>query len=178
MKKIKKTLSYLLAAAMIFGLLPAFSMNVKAASIPVLTFSDSGITETVPGTGYSIKDNALTFSAAGTYKVTGTCSEGSIDVKKSVSGVTIILSNLNLTSSTTAPIVIKKESSATIHIDGTNTLKNTENPANENSTDPDVADAYEGAAIKVKSTSSLVFCGDGTLNIYGSSKNGIKGGTD
>ncbi len=61
-------------------------------------------------------------------------------------------------------------------IEGTVTLTDSENPDNENSEDEEIADAFEGAAIKVKSGSSLEITGNGTLNVDGSAcKNGIKG---
>ena len=97
--------------------------------------------------------------------------------KKRTTGVDLILDNLTLTSSATAPITIKKDgASATIQLVGTSTITDSENPDNETSTDTTVADAFEGAAIKVKSSSSLIIEGSGTLNVDGSScKNGIKG---
>lgn len=51
-----------------------------------------------------------------------------------------------------------------------------EDPANEDSSDETIADAFEGAGIKVKSGSFLTLTGTGTLTVDGSScKNGIKG---
>ncbi len=144
-------------------------------SVPILLFGDSSITETVSGEGYSIDGTVLTISADGTYKITGNCASGNIEVKKSLSNVTLILDDLTLTSMTGAPIVVKKSSTVTIHIENTVTLTDGENPEDENSTDTEIADAYEGAAIKVKSGSYVTFCGEGTLNINGNAKNGIKG---
>ena len=140
------------------------------------TFYDSGITTSSTGDNYSIDGTVLTITAAGTYEITGSCSEGQIVVKKGVTNVTLILNGLSLSCSTSAPIVIKKESSVTIDIEGTNTLTDSENPDNEDSADADIADAFEGAAIKVKSNSSLTLTGSGTLNVNASAcKNGIKG---
>ena len=53
-----------------------------------------------------------------------------------------------------------------------------ENPDDENSTDADVADAYDGAALKAKANSSVYVTGDGTLTINGNAKNGVKAGDD
>ncbi len=172
----KKALSILVAVLLVFSFLCA-SVITEAASTPTLIFIENGITEIVSGEGYTIDGTALTVTSAGTYKITGSCSEGSIKVASSVSNVTLMLDGLTLSSSTTAPIVIKKSCSATIHLDGSSTLTDAENPDDETSSDEAVAAAFEGAAIKVKSASSLTFCGDGTLNIEASSvKNGIKGG--
>lgn len=151
-------------------------MIVSLAADNTFTFSDGGITASATGDGYTIEGTVLTINAAGTYEITGSCNKGQVVVKKGVTNVTLILNNLSLRCSSSAPIVIKKESSVTIDIEGTNTLTDAEDPANESSTDTDVADAFEGAAIKVKSNSSLILTGGGTLSVDGSScKNGIKG---
>ena len=142
-----------------------------------LTFSNSGITETQAGSGYTIDGTTLTVTTAGTYRIGGSCSEGAIIVSKGLSNVTLILDNLTLASSTTAPIVVKKSATVNIHLEGTSTLTDNEDPANETSTDTTVAEAFEGAAIKVKSGSSATFCGDGNLNVVANAKNGIKGGS-
>ena len=142
-----------------------------------LTFSDSSITETSAGSGYTVDGTTLTITAEGTYRIGGSCSEGAIVVSKDLSDVTLILDDLTLASSTTAPIVIKKSSAVNIHLEGTSTLTDNEDPTNESSSDATVADAFEGAAIKVKSGSTVTFCGDGDLNIVANAKNGVKGGS-
>ena len=143
-----------------------------------LTFSNSGITETSAGSGYTISGTTLTISSPGTYRIDGTCSEGSIEVKKEVAGVTLEFDGLNLTSSSTAPIVAKKSSQVAIRLmDGTtSTFTNAEDPANETSSDATIADAFEGACIKAKAGSSVTFCGGGDLTCVANAKNGIKGG--
>ena len=140
----------------------------------VLTFSESGITETQAGIGYSITATTLTITADGTYRICGSCSDGSIVVSKGLTGVTLLLDDLSLASSATAPIVIKKSAAVSIHLEGSSTLTDNEDPANETSIDETVAGAYEGAAIKVKSGSTVTFCGEGNLSIVANSKNGIK----
>ena len=62
-------------------------------------------------------------------------------------------------------------------MEGTSTLADNEDPANETSTDTTVAEAFEGAAVKVKSGSTVTFCGSGNLNVSANAKNGIKGGS-
>ena len=163
--------------------------NVMAASVDTassggtvaqsaeLTFTNSSVTETSAGSGYSIDGTTLTITAAGTYRIGGSCSEGAIIVSKGLSGVTLILDDLTLASLTTAPIIVKKTATVNIHLEGTSTLTDNEDPANETSSDTTVAEAFEGAAIKVKSGSSVTFCGDGNLNVVANAKNGIKGGS-
>ena len=180
----KRILSLILATMLVLTLtLPTMAASVDTADTAAvaeqsaeLTFSNSGITETQAGSGYNIDGTTLTITTAGTYRIGGSCTEGAIIVSKGLSNVTLILDDLTLASSTTAPIVVKKSATVNIHLEGTSTLTDNEDPANETSTDTTVADAFEGAAIKVKSGSCVTFCGDGDLNIVANAKNGIKGG--
>jgi hypothetical protein len=176
----KKLLSLLLAVTLALTLAIGTMASSSAATADesaALTFSDGSIAETSPGSSYTIDGTTLTITAAGTYRIGGSCSEGSIVVSKGLSDVTLILDDLTLASSTTAPIVIKKNAAVSIHLEGTSTLTDNEDPANETSSDETVAEAFEGAAIKVKSGSSVTFCGSGNLNIAANAKNGIKGGS-
>lgn len=138
-----------------------------------LTFSDGGIFETKAGSGYSVDGTVLTIASAGTYRINGKCSEGTVIVGKGLGDVTLILDNLELSSAMTAPIVIKKTSNVLIILEGNNTLTD-----NEDATTEETNENFEGACIKVKSGSSLTFYGDGTLNAVGNAKNGIKGGAE
>lgn len=143
------------------------------------TFSSSGINAAgVSSDCFKIEGSDLTITAAGTYVITGSSSDGSITVKKGVTGVTLILQDLDLTSSTSAPLSINKESEAAVIVSGTVTLTDAEDPADESSTDTAVAEAYDGAAVKVKSGASLTIAGSGTLNLNGDAKNGVKGAAD
>ncbi len=177
MRRGKKTLAGLLVSAMLLTLL--MPMQVNAASYTAdatLTFSDSGIAASGLEEGYEIDGTDLKITAAGTYVVTGSCSEGSITVKKGTTGVTLVLNNLTLASSATAPLSCNKTTEVNLILEGTSTLTDNEDPANEDSADETVADAFEGAALKVKSGSSLTISGTGTLTADGSScKNAIKG---
>ncbi|HCJ40540.1 MAG TPA: hypothetical protein DHV89_02805, partial [Ruminococcus sp.] len=83
------------------------------------------------GSGFKIKDTALTINEAGVYVVTGECAEGSIQIKKGTTDVVLILDNIDLTASDTAPLTIGKEAQAEIVVKGTNTLKDAEDPADE-----------------------------------------------
>lgn len=148
----------------------------RAEQSAELTFTDNGIAETQAGSGYAISGTALTVTAAGTYRVNGSCANGSITVGEALTGVTLILDNLSLTSSSTAPVVVKKLSRVSLHLEGKSTLTDNEDPNNESSSDATVADAFEGAAIKAKSGSTVTFCGDGDLTIVANAKNGVKGG--
>lgn len=139
------------------------------------TFTDSGVTAS-GGSGYEIDGTALKITESGVYTVTGTCADGSITVKKETTGVTLVLSDLTLSSSEGAALSCNKGSEVTLSVSGTVTLTDAEDPADEDSADTEVADAFDGAAIKVKSGASLTVTGSGVLNVDGSAvKNGIKG---
>ena len=179
-----KALSFAAAAAMVLGG-SSFGAVLEASAYDSqydnsFTFTDTGITaENESGSGYKIDGTDLTINEAGVYVVSGDCMEGTIKIKKGTEGVTLVLSDLKLSSSSTSPISVNKTSQVTFVIEGENVITDNEDPANEDSEDADIADAFEGAAIKVKSGASAVFTGTGTLTADGSDcKNGIKGGSE
>ncbi|MBR6090619.1 MAG: carbohydrate-binding domain-containing protein [Anaerolineaceae bacterium] len=121
-------------------------------------------------------ENEVKIDASGTYVISGSASDGNITVKKGTKGVVLVLKDLDLTSTTGAPLSINKETEVKVVISGTVTLTDAENPSDENSSNAESADAYDGAALKVKADSMVYLTGDGTLNLIGQAKNGIKGG--
>lgn len=160
-----------------------FIKNVSAANVPVITFTDSGIVETSVGSGYKITGTTLTIKSSGTYRIKSSLNdpnvpaEGNIIVDKGVNNVTLILDNLSIKSSTTAPIVIGKDgANVVIKTVGTSRLFDEEDPSNEFSPVSEIRDLYEGSAIKVKNGSSLTLSGTGKLEIISHTNNAIKGG--
>lgn len=127
----------------------------------------------------SESNNEVKISEAGTYIVTGTCSDGNITVKKETTGVVLILEDLDLTSKTGAALSLNKGSEVRLVIEGTVKLTDAEDPADENSSDAETADAFDGAAIKVKDGANVYITGSGELVIDASAcKNGIKSGDE
>ena len=184
-----KFLNWTLSLALTFGLLtgcapaspgsastntipPETGSTVTAGETTTITFTDTAVTASNTS-GLEIDGTALTIDKAGTYLLTGQCADGSVKVAKGTTGVTLVLSGLELTSQTTAPIVCGKSSKVTIMAaEGTeNTLEDTEN----NSDDLGSLDA-ENAVIKCKDGSQVTLQGGGTLNILAKGKNGIKSG--
>lgn len=121
----------------------------------------------------------------GTYLFAGTCSDGAISVKKEATAAAALLfDTVDLTSSFTSPVTIKKDSTSTVTIkvlQGT-TSKLTD-AANNNAdvygptTDGgDGSNQYfaESAVIKGKTSSNLTLCGTGTLILKANAKNGVK----
>ncbi len=123
-------------------------------------------------------DSQIIISSSGTYVVTGGSSDGNITVKKGTTGVILVLEDLDLTSTTGATLSVNKEAEVKLIISGDVILTDAENPEDEESEDEAVADAYDGAAIKIKANSQVYITGDGTLTINGNAKNGIKTGDD
>lgn len=173
-----------IAAALALSLLPccAASAASPASNSAVTTavtytgteiqFSDSGITSAASD-GVEIDGTALTIKKSGTYLLSGTCADGSIKVKKGITGVTLVLSGLTLTSKTTAPIICAKSTEVSI-VAAANT-ENTLTDAENNNADVGGAEA-ENAVIKCKDGSTVTLCGTGTLNVIANGKNGIKSG--
>ena len=124
------------------------------------------------------ENNQVTIKSSGTYVISGECTDGNITVKKGTTGVVLVLSNLDLTSTTGATVSINKEAEVKVVIEGEVVLTDNENPDDENSTDEAVADAYDGAALKAKANSQVYVTGDGVLTINGNAKNGVKAGDD
>lgn len=168
----KKLLAALLASALAAGMLPASacaaSSSYTTANATLVTLTDSSATAKGKYTGYEIDGTDVSITAAGTYVFSGDCDNGSITVKKGVTGVTIVLNGLTLTNDDSAAITLNKTAEASLIAAAgtTNTVADTEGSNDEN------------AAVKVKSGASLSISGTGALTVDGNAKNGIKGAAD
>lgn len=129
----------------------------------VITFSDSGISQTGSKSGTSIDGTTLTITAAGTYTLTGSCSDGNVVIAKNAGEVTLILNSLTLTSTTTAPVAAKSGTAVTISL-----------PSGTSSTLTDTYRNAESPKSCLNSGGDLIFTGSGTLTVNGNNKNGIK----
>lgn len=167
----KKLLAALLASALAAGLLPTSACaasDYTTANATLVTLTDSAAKASGKYTGYEIDGTDVSITAAGTYVFSGDCDNGSITVKKGVTGVTIVLNGLTLTNDDSAAITLNKTAEASLIAAAgtTNTVADTEGSSDEN------------AAVKVKSGASLFISGTGTLTVDGNAKNGIKGAAD
>lgn len=167
----KKLLAALLASALAAGLLPTSACaasDYTTANATLVTLTDSSATAKGKYTGYEIDGTDVSITAAGTYVFSGNCDNGSITVKKGVTGVTIVLNGLTLTNDDSAAITLNKTAEASLMAAAgtTNTVADTEGSSDEN------------AAVKVKSGAALAIGGTGTLTVDGNAKNGIKGAAD
>ena len=123
----------------------------------------------------------------GTYVFSGKANDMNITVNKGATAdANIILAGLDLTSSLTSPITVKKESEAAVTI---NALAGTENTLTDNvfnnadlygsasdggdGSNPEYA---ESAVIKCKANSNVTLTGKGTLSLNCATKNAVKSG--
>ena len=176
----KKLLPFLCASALALSLTAcAGTINnstADTASDVTFTFADSGVTAAgETDTGYEIDGTALTITSSGTYTVSGSCADGSIKVKKGTAGVTLVLSDLTLTSEDTAAITCGKSSEVTILVSDGTTSSLSDAEQNNDDSYPENENA-ENAVIKCKDGSVVTLCGDGELSVTANGKNGIKSG--
>lgn len=167
----KRLFAVLLASALAAGMLPTSACaasDYTTANATLVTLTDSSATAKGKYTGYEIDGTDVSITAAGTYVFSGDCDNGSITVKKGVTGVTIVLNGLTLTNDDSAAITLNKAAEASLIAAAgtTNTVADTEGSSDEN------------AAVKVKSGAALAIGGTGTLTVDGNAKNGIKGAAD
>ena len=151
--------------------------------------------ETIDANGNKVYENSSSYKllvniakTGGTYVFTGTGTDSAICVKKAATEpAVLLLAGLNLSSSFTAPISVKKESTTTATITALGGFVNTltDNPFNnaDNYGDPteDGGDGTnveyaESAVIKCKSYSQVTLNGAGTLNLNCTTKNALKSG--
>ena len=168
----KKLLAALLASALAAGMLPTSACAVSSAytssNATLVRFTDSAVTADGKYSGYEIEGTDVSITAAGTYVFSGDCDDGSITVKKGVTGVTLVLNGLTLTNADSAAITLNKTAEAALIA-----------AAGSENTVADTAGANdENAAVKVKSGASLSLSGTGTLTACGNAKNGIKSASD
>lgn len=176
--KLKKIISAILCVLLVFAYGAVFCVSAEEdlSGATELVFSDTGITVNEGEyDGYKIEGTALTLNKSGVYRVSGSCSDGSIKIKKGTEGVTLVLAGLDLTSSSTAPISCNKSTSVTIiAAEGSkNVLTDSEKNNDENY--PANEDA-ENAVIKCKDGSDVTITGSGSLVLNANGKNGIKSG--
>ena len=168
----KRLFAALLASAMAAGMLPASacaaSSSYTTSNATLIRFTDSAAKAAGKYSGCEIDGTDVSITAAGTYVFSGDCGDGSITVKKGISGVTIVLNGLTLTNADSAAITLNKTAEAELVAAAgtTNTVADTANSNDEN------------AAVKVKSGASLSISGTGALTVDGNAKNGIKGAAD
>lgn len=133
----------------------------------VFTFSDSAISVSGNGQGYEINGCSLRIQASGTYRISGSCRNGSVTVTKGTKDVFLILDGVTLCCETSAPLCCNQESSVGIWL--------AEGTASRLS---DTAENTENGVVKCKSGASVRIGGSGELSVIGAAGNGLKGGAE
>lgn len=131
-----------------------------------VAFTSSGVQ--CMGSGVTANGNVVTISAAGSYSISGTCTDGQIiiDCGKD-DDVYLVLNGVDLTCTTGPAILCESADKLTITLNA-----NTQNSLSDG-TDYSAEDAEStGAALFSRDT--LVINGDGSLNVTGVYKDGIK----
>ena len=176
-RNFSKLTGLITAAALTFQLAPFSAVFAENNGVSTkFSFSDEKILVTSGAyDGYKISGTDLTINSAGTYEVSGSCSDGSITVKKGTTDVVLILDGLTLSNPDSSPISFNKSTDVTLYAkDGSvNNLSDT--AENNDDSYPDNQNA-ENAVIKCKDGSNVVITGGGTINITANGKNGIKSG--
>ncbi len=125
----------------------------------------------INGSGAAVENNKVTITEAGTYVLSGTLTDGCIDVNVSGKGtVRLILNGVNITSGTTAPFIVEDAKKVVVTLaDGTtNTFTDSTRVAADD----------EDYSAAVYSKADLTFNGNGTLKINAGYRNGIKSTDD
>ena len=137
---------------------------LKSNAIVYITFSNEGVS--VSGDGASVSGSTVTIEKAGTYLAQGESNEGNVVIK--ASSVVLYLQHLELSSKTTAPLIINSNLNEIKIINIQNTTLN------------DLEDSTttqgECAAVKIKKKSVVSFENQGLFTLNGNCKNIIKGG--
>ncbi len=161
----------LISAILAAGLLSSSACaatNYSTADATLIAFTENEASASRNDSGCEIDGTAVSVTKPGTYVFSGACPDGSVTVKKDVTGVTLVLDGLTLTSKTTSPVTLNKGSETQlIATDGSkNILSDTAGSNDEN------------AVIKAKSGASLTLGGTGAITVNGTVKNGIKGAAE
>lgn len=126
----------------------------------------------IDGKGASVSGGVITISAAGTYVLSGTLTEGRVLVDAKGEEVILVLNGADITCSYGSPIYIYKSSTTTLHL-----MEGTENTLADGAAYT-FADEYSSEADEepnacLYSKSDLVIQGAGTLMVNANYNNGI-----
>ncbi|BAL90525.1 hypothetical protein AMIS_53050 [Actinoplanes missouriensis 431] len=149
-------------AAVVLAANKAVHTAASAGSASEISLSGSSASSTA--SGVTIDGSTVTITAAGTYRISGSLTDGQIVVNAPDATVTLILDNASITSSTTAAIAATEAEQLVIELAGgsTNTLADTSTYAE---------DADVNAALF--SAGDLTITGSGALTVTGNGNDAI-----
>jgi len=121
------------------------------------------------GSGAQVDGSTVTFTAAGTYRISGTLDDGQLIVDSADSGIVrLVLDGVDVTSTTSSALVVDNAEEVMIVLadDSSNTLTDGAGYS--------VAGAgTDGPSGALYSTANLTIAGDGALTVTGNSNDGI-----
>lgn len=137
-----------------------------------VTVSLEGTTARIDGKGASVSDGVVTITAAGTYVLSGTLTEGRVLVDAKGEEVILVLNGADITCSYGSPIYIYKSSTTTLHL-----MEGTENTLTDGAAYT-FADEYSSETDDepnacLYSKSDLVIQGAGSLTVNANYNNGV-----
>ncbi|MDN4610345.1 carbohydrate-binding domain-containing protein [Arthrobacter burdickii] len=135
-----------------------------AEEIPV-TLADGASSAT--GDGVTVDGDTVTITAAGTYRLSGSLTDGQVVVAAGEEDVVrVILDGVELASSTGSPFVVTSANEALVYLEegSTNTLTDADSYADTGTDAPNAA---------LYSTADLTIAGSGALTVNGNANNGI-----
>ncbi|MDQ0850053.1 hypothetical protein QFZ65_001991 [Arthrobacter sp. B3I9] len=140
-----------------------------AAKEVAVTLADGGSTVAAGSTSNAVKvdGGTVTITAAGTYRLSGSLSDGQLVVAAGEEDVVrIILDGADLSSSTGSPFVVQSANEAIVYLEGgsTNTLTDAASYANQGTDAPNAA---------LYSMADLTIAGTGSLTVTGKYNDGI-----
>ena len=151
---------------LVFIFLISISYCLLPNEVEEIIFSEDGIKTT--GDGAKISGNQVEIEKSNIYLIKGSKEEGNIVVK--TSDTKLILQDLMLSSTTTAPIIVEKN------------LKNITILSKVNVTLEDLQNYQttqgEKGVIKIKKSSEVYFINEDVMELYSKEGNGIKGSSD
>lgn len=138
----------------------------SSAVIPIVL---NGDTITVDNNGVSVDGSTATISAAGTYSLSGTLTDGQIIVDTAEEAVIrLILNGVEMSSATGAPIAIMQANKAMLVL-----ADNTENTITDAASPVFPAADVDEPNAAVFSAADLTITGDGALTVHGTYNDGI-----
>ncbi|WDF33297.1 carbohydrate-binding domain-containing protein [Arthrobacter agilis] len=136
-----------------------------AADEVAVTLADGSTS--AAGDGVTVDGDVVTITAAGTYRLSGSLTDGQVVVAAGEEDVVrLILDGVELTSSTGSPLVVTSADEALVYLEdgSTNTLTDADSYADDSSEAPNAA---------LYSMADLTIAGDGSLTVNGTSNDGI-----
>lgn len=166
----KKKLLLFLSTAVLAGFLSGCAGGEVPTEASATQITLSGGSAQVTGGGAAVKENIVTISAAGSYRISGTLNDGQllVDTGDDAMKVILILDNAEITNLNGAAIQIEQADSVRIQL-----AEGSENYVTSGvETDMETSDGSEsGAAIYSKD--DLDIEGEGVLSVFGYINNGI-----